>query len=71
MCFSLYRVLDLYKDGDGYDNRKYVSIFLKCLNPGINNPAGTWVNAVIFIRNCDKDTNCCIYDGKFIYIFFF
>jgi len=55
-------VLDLYKDGDGYDNRKYVSIFLKCLNPGINNPAGTWVNAVIFIRNCDKDTNCCIYD---------
>jgi len=53
--------LDLYKAGDGYDNRKYVSIFLKCLNPGYNRN-GTWINAIIFIRNSYKDSNCYCYD---------
>jgi len=62
--------LNLYKNGDGYDNRKYVSIFLKCLNPEFNKPNGTWVNAVIFIRNCNKASDCYCYDGKYICEYF-
>lgn len=54
--------LELYKDGDGDANKKYVSIFLKCLNPEFNKPEGTWVNGILFIRNCDDDTDCFYFD---------
>jgi hypothetical protein len=52
----------LYKDGDGSENKKYVSVYLKCLNPEYNKTEGTWVNAIIFIRNCENDTNNFCFD---------
>ncbi len=57
--------MDSYKDGSC--SSKYVSVFIRCLNPEYNSPNGTWVNAVVYMRNCDKDSNCFIYDGNIFF----
>jgi len=54
--------IELYKNGDGPDNKRYVSVYLKCLNPELYESEGTWVNGVLFVRNCDEDTDCFYFD---------
>jgi len=53
--------LEIHKDGDGSDNKKYVSLYLFCLNPEIKK-GGTWANAILYLRNCEDDTDCFCFD---------
>ncbi|ORX48998.1 hypothetical protein BCR36DRAFT_221608, partial [Piromyces finnis] len=54
--------LELYRDGDGSENRKYVSVYLVCLNPEFNKEEGTWVNAILYLRNCEENTESFCFD---------